>query len=165
MIIDDAILRNKTAFWTSGKSGEVGHRSAIIMGAADLELLLAGAVIAWLGKVNPQFNAERAKKELIDEGPLGSLTKLAEVAFHAGIIGEKTKHDLRRFAKLRDRYAHDRHRGQLDDDPDMFKLIQDTYLYRENRAKLEAVSDLHEQRALIAVCEQLKVIVQSGVVE
>ena len=148
-----------------GNSGEVPHRAWIIMESAELEVLLGEVFLAWLGRTNPAANLSQAKQELIDEGSLGSLTKLSDIAFYLGLIGPKTRHDLRKIAKLRDRYAHDRDRGQLGGDPQMFKLVEETYLYKENRDIMRSTNDLHEQRAFLAICSQLKTNLNSAWVE
>ena len=47
----------------------------------------------------------------------------------------------------------------------MFKLVEETYLYKENRDIMRSTSDLHEQRAFLAICSQLKTNLNSAWVE
>ena len=155
----------KGSFTIYAHSGEVPHRAWIIMYVAELESLLGNRFITWLASHNPSADLAKAKVDLIDGAILGSLTKLADMSYYLNLIGPKMLHDLRKLAKLRDRYAHDFPRGQLDTDLEMFKFVQDTHLYKENRARLLEIRELPEQTAFIAVAEQLKASIQNSVVE
>ena len=85
---------------------------------------------------NQTLDISQARREFFEEGPISSLKKIADFAYFAGIVGPRTRHDLRKFATLRDRYAHDRQRKQLDEDPDMLGLVKQTYTYKENAEAL-----------------------------
>lgn len=171
MQISDDILKHKTGFLEpilfpkEGGGNVLNHRKWIIMRALDLENALMEALLQWLRSSNVAMNGEKARRDLFEEGPLRYLKAMAAVALHAGMIGPKTRHDLGKFADLRNRYAHDRHRKQLDEDPKMLKLLTDTYLYRENRERLENLGNMLEQKAMFAISEQLRVIIEEGIVE
>ena len=87
---------------------------------------------------------------------------MSDLALHLGVIGERTRHDLRKYSTLRDRYAHDRARSQLYVDHEMYAHLKSTYLYREN---VDFLATEKHQGALFLIYHQLKEVVQSGVVE
>ena len=135
------------------------------MWAAELEASLGEVFLVWLERVNPKLDRNRAKEDLIEKGAASSLPKVTDLAFHAGLIGEKTRHDLRKVAKLRDRYAHDLNRNQLEDDPEMLQLVLDMHQYKDNKDRIRALPHLPGQRAFLASVEQLKIIITTGHVE
>ena len=76
-----------------------------------------------------------------------------------GIIGPQARHDLRKFATMRDRYAHDRERKQLKDDPEMFAHLTSTYAFRENRDLLAQES---HTTVLLRIFWHLHECIESG---
>jgi len=138
MKLSEDTLAKPTQFHVMrGADDQFEHRAQVIRLACDLELLLTDNCLRWLGEHNPNLDHAAARKEFFEEGPIGSLKKLADLAYFTGSIGPKTRHDLRKFASLRDRYAHDRERKQLSDDPEMFALLTATYTFRDNRELLQ----------------------------
>lgn len=157
-ITPENIFRGRISIF-SGRS-EFDHRAEILLKACDLEWRLSNAVLTLLQRYNTDLDREIATTELITEGPLNSLKKLSDVSLQLGLIGPKTHHDLVKFSKLRNRYAHDRERKQLPEDHEMYRLLQETYLYRESQ---QALASVDEQGTMYAIYEQLAEYISNGI--
>jgi len=133
--------------------GQLNHRAITIQIACDLEAYLSELLSAFFVSQNPLVSHKNALSELYSEGRvLSSLKKMADVALYLGLISEEQRYDLKSLSKLRDRYAHDRHRKQLYEEPELFALITRTNLYKNNRSDLNGFD---QQAILMCIKEQL----------
>jgi hypothetical protein len=145
--------------------GQLNHAYVAIYHTVEIEHLLADLFVQWLLKANPMLDQVQARSELVEKGPLGSAKKLADICYHAGVIGPKTRHDIRCLVNLRDRYAHDRGRKMLDQEPELVKLLTASHIYKENKSRFDALAKKTEQHVLFAVIMGLKDIIQNGPAE
>ncbi|MGZ5531120.1 MAG: MltR family transcriptional regulator [Methylomonas sp.] len=102
-------------------------------------------------------NSDVQKEDVMNDlycesGLLGSLSRIAKVAFYLGFINKQVQHDLLKLSRIRNKYAHDKHRLQLDDEPEFVKLLTDTFIYRQNMTDLEP---LRPQAVFLSIQEQL----------
>lgn len=150
------IDEHRRGFRVFGDSSQLNHRALIIQSACDIERALVAILHAFFRQRRPEIPSDRIEREMLDEkGVLDSLAKLTKAAFYLGLIEEETKHDIQKIASLRNRYAHDRERLQLDNDPEMFKFITDTFLYKRNASRL---AELRPQAVFLCVRDQLLVV-------
>jgi DNA-binding MltR family transcriptional regulator len=120
----------------------------------EYETLLSEALSRFFVSRNPAVSHEKAFVELYgDRGPLNSLNKMADIAYYLAVIDERMRHDLGKFAKLRNKYAHNPKRGQLDKDAKMFKLVTDTYVFQES---CEVLKNLTPQQVFLCIIDEIK---------
>jgi hypothetical protein len=133
--------------------GQLNHRAIAIQVACDLESHLSELLSAFFASQNPSKSHDTAMNELYADGRvLCSLRKMADVALYLGLISEEQRYDLKALSKLRDHYAHGRSLKQLGDEPQLFALVTNTNLYRNNKSEL---SGLDQQAVFMCVKEQL----------
>jgi hypothetical protein len=160
MKLSKSTLSKPTAFHVMrGPDDDFDHRAEVIRLVCDFELLVTEKALDWLTTHNPRLDREAARKEFFVDGPISSLKKLADLAHVVGVIGPQTRHDLRKFSQMRDRYAHDRKRGQLGDDPEMFSHLTNTYAYRENR---DVLSQDRPYAVLLQLSFHLEEVIEAG---
>lgn len=133
--------------------GAPDHRGLAIRAACDLEAELVSLLAEFLVK-DKGFELERGNKEFEDWG----LKKLADLAFMLNFISNEDRHDIRKVSRLRDRYAHDKRRGQLDEDEEMFAFLKNTYLFR---GSIE-LRQLNRQEVLFCIRDELLARVQDA---
>ena len=97
------------------------------------------------------------RKRIVDDlfgedGAFGSLTKLSSLAFHLALISDQERHDLGKIGRLRNRYAHDKHRSQLDTDAEMYKLVTDTFLFKST----PSLKAMKAQAVVLSILDELK---------
>lgn len=133
--------------------GQLHHRAMAIQAACDFEAYLSELLSAFFTSRNPEVTHETACRDLYSDGRvLGSLSKMADIAVYLGLISQSQQSALKKFARLRNHYAHGRHRGQLRTEPELFKLITSTDLYTQNAEQLRS---LDEQAVFMCIKEQL----------
>jgi DNA-binding MltR family transcriptional regulator len=145
MKIDKEVLeKNKKGFRVLSNSRETIHRSMVIQRICELESDLCEKIAEFFTLRNSSITKEKVMKDLYSEnGLLSSLSKSAKIAYYLGFIDDDIRHDLSKLAKLRNSYAHEKHRKQLQDEPDLLKLMHDSILYRKNKPELDALSPQH----------------------
>ena len=118
-------------------SGSTDHRGLVVRTTCDLESELARLLFAHFKTRNGHVTWERAKKELFSEtGLLSSLSKMTKIASYLALITVDEAHDLRLLGRLRNMYAHGKHRDQLDRDQDAARLVKDMNLCKNSAATL-----------------------------
>lgn len=138
MKIEDDILKKNEGkiHCILSPAGYVNHRALVIQSVCEIESDLCSIIGDFFVSRNNEIEKEKVLSDLYSEnGMLGSLFRIAKIAFYLGLINKELHHDLNKLAKLRNRYAHDKNRGQLEQEPDLYKFMTDTYLFRQNRAR------------------------------
>ncbi len=146
-LTEEFVRANSSEGWRSDVA-DWEDRQLVIRKYLALEALLADTVMAWLVRANPKIDPNCAREELLVEGPLGSAPKMTLFLFHAGVIDRAVADDIRSLCKLRHRYAHDHGRGQLKDEPDLMKFLQNTNAFKQARALF---SNTDEQGILVCL--------------
>ncbi len=148
--------------WTKGavvimfSPKEFEHWALTIRNVFEYETLLSEALSRFFVSRNPSVSHETAIDDLYDDSrgrALSSLPKMTEVAFYLALIDEQMRHDLKKFAGLRNIYAHNPNRGQVDKDAEVFKRVIDTYVFKENR---DVLKDLDPQTVFLCVIDEIK---------
>lgn len=158
MNVHEDLIQSKTSAIIIAKSGEVNHRAWIIMWALDIEAALKNSIIksSTLNIVDSDF---------VTKSELKDFYRIINFSSDHGIIGEKTKDDIHCFRKLRNAYAHDRNRAQLEEDPEMLSILKSTNLYKENYSKFDESDPIYGQRIMMAIARTLFDIIESGQIE
>ena len=151
----EIIDRWKGQFVIMSSSGQFEHWALTIRNAFEYEALLSEALSRFFVSRNPAVSHERAFNDLYESpgGVLSNLNKMADVAFYLGLIGEPMRHDLKKFAGLRNIYAHNPKRGQVEKDTEVFKRVTDTYLFNESR---DVLKGLDPQRLFLCIIDEIK---------
>ena len=158
MKIDKEILeRNKKGFMVASNPTELTHRSMVIQKVCELESDLCELIAEFFVLRNHRITKEKVMGDLYSEGGLlSSLSKSAKMAYYLGFIDGDIRHDLVKLAKIRNCYAHDKHRGQLQDEPDLLKFLHDSVLYRKNASELE---QMRSQHVFLSIQEYIKEVI------
>lgn len=127
------------------------HRALVISAAAELEHLLVARLKNEFLRLNPRAPENAIDRLFTERGVLSAFLHMSTMAYHLGTIEAWVLHDLRRIGKLRNRYAHDRDRGQLDQDIEMLEILKSTEIYRANAA----LQELRAEGLLRCICAHL----------
>ena len=126
-------------------ASQLEHRGMVVREVCRLEGELVASIACSLEAARG-IHRRRTISDLDDWGT----KKLADLAYFLGLVSEEDRTDICSLSRLRDRYAHDLERGQLDSDAKMFGYIQDTNLYK----RTAQCASLTPQAAFLAiVCE------------
>lgn len=149
---EDIIEKQKRGFLVFGLQDQIDHRGTIIRGACEIETSLTDLLNRYFHSVNPSFSRNKALSELYAENrTLGSSKKMTDIAYYLGLVSDQLRHDLGKVSRLRNRYAHDRDRKQLDQDKEMYAILQDTYLYKGT----PGLRDMKPQAVLLSIINEL----------
>jgi hypothetical protein len=151
--IIDRWTKHQWVFFSSPTEFE--HWALTIRNVFEYETLLSEALSRFFVSRNSAVSHESAIDDLYDSrgGVLSNLTKMADVAFYLALIDEPMRHDLKKFAGLRNTYAHNPKRGQVDKDAKVFQQITDTYVFKESR---DVLKDLDPQRVFLCIIDEIK---------
>jgi len=152
-IDNDIIKKHRKGVRILSNTTQINHRALVIQSTCDLESDLCDRLAAFFVSRNSNLVESKVKDDIYGEGGMfSSLSKMAKIAYYLGLISKEHQHDLLKLTKLRNRYGHDKSRKQLDEEPSLNKLIQDTNLFRQNKSELE---NLKPQAVYLAIKDQL----------
>lgn len=127
--------------------GQLDHRGMVIRIGCDLEADLVALVVAHDVRSGRDVDASLKAREKL------TLTGMANTAHRLELIDSAERDDIHRLAELRNRYAHDKHRLQLDEDVAMSSLIEETALY----ADTSELRTFAAQQVLMAITLEMRV--------
>jgi hypothetical protein len=151
----EIIDRWKGQFVIMSSPTQFEHWALTIRNAFEYETLLSEALSRFFVSRNPAASHKSAIDDLYDyrRGVLNNLPKMAAVAFYLAIIDKSMHHDLKKFAALRNTYAHNPKRGQVDKDAKVFQQITATNVYKESR---DVLKGLDPQRVFLCIIDEIK---------
>ena len=116
-------------------------RDAILKRIIDLEYEFKVYLLRAFKRIHPEISeAELGHKGLFSEGNMfENLTKCLTLAKALNLVDSIIDADLRKMVRLRNMYAHGRHRTELKEDAEAAALVRSTRIYANSKASLDTL--------------------------
>lgn len=131
-------------------------RVEILIKAVDLQELTREILLDFFRERHQTCSADAVENALDGVLPQdASLKKSARLLFLAGLIDRDVRDDLVAIDRIRDAYAHKKGLGQIDQTPEIQRLLRDMEGRKQNNAALAVLpTDRHRFYAIVDAIEE-----------
>ena len=118
------------------------NRGIILSLAIEFEYDFQLYMLAILRKINPEISEVEFGKDgiFVDPNMLSSLAKCLNLAEVLGMLSQDEQHDIRKFVKLRNMYAHGRDRTDIKDDERAKAVLYSMKIYANSKQRLDSMN-------------------------